>query len=105
MEATIPATASGVLMRPGYMKRTHPVGRLLEPLVQLAGGFLLYVQPGEFGGEDEHWLCLVPTGPSPPPGHPPIETATMIRVKIPITSTFTEAREMLAVEMERARGR
>ena len=74
-------------MRSGHMKRTHPVGRMLEPWVLLLGGFLLYVREGACGGEPEGWVVLLPI--------PPNETLT-VKVCIPISSTLDEARALLA---------
>ena len=71
------------------MKRHDPLGRLLDPLVQLAGGFLLYVPGGSCGGESERWMAIMPAG---------------TKIGIPITSTFREAQALLAAGMESARG-
>lgn len=77
------------MRRSGYMKRYDPVGRMLDPLVQLAGGFLLYVREGACGGGPERWVAVF--------------GATL--VSIPISSTPDEARALLAAGVGDALGR
>ena len=83
-------------MRSGHMKQTHPVGRQLDLLAQLAGGFLLYIREGSCGGEAERWTFVIPTASGWP---------SMIQGSVPISSTPDEARAALARVVGEALGR
>lgn len=78
------------MTRSGNLKRHHPVGRMLDSLALLAGGFLLHVR-GEDG--DNFWRVMIPGQDRD------------IWVNIPISSSPDEARSMLAATVDLAHGR